>query len=374
MSYSTLLQNGDNIYVNVTITAALSGILSLYTPAEYIVSKTIPILDKCDDYYCSIIRFAIPLSSVPLFIMPILPNQTNPNLTPFIIGITTGGINNYPQPVIFYAETNSGIPMSPNPIQANSPYYYVYEYQLFITQINTALALAFVASGLTGNCPYFYLNPATEEISLVVDIATFAPTATPTTPMPVPAATIFMNADLQIYLTAFQVISVAPLGSFSPIGKDFLFNLVRFGIDNTIPPFTIAATQKQFTQEYPVLQLWSSLRKIIVTTNSIPILNEFAPTNNSGSSILTPILTDFLPFLDFAGQDRTTAFYSPTSQYRLVDLKSSESLKTIDLKIYWQDINQNIYPLFVNKYQQISLKIGFFKKSLYKSSTPLLKK
>lgn len=373
MNDQTISQVGDNIYVNVSITAALNGVLSLYTPAEYLVTKTIPILEKCDDYYCSVIRFAIPLTSVPLFIMPIKPAQLDPNLTPFIIGISTGGAD-FPQPVIFTPQTNSPVPLPPIPTQVNSPYYYVYEYQLFITMINAALAAAFLASGLGGNNPYFYLNPATEELSLVVDIATFAPTANPGVPNPIPTATIFMNADLQTYLIAFQVISVATLGSFSPIGKDFIFNLIRFGIDNTIPPFTPGATQKQFTQEFPVLQLWSSLRKILVTTNSIPIINEYAPTNNAGVSALTPILTDFVPFLDFAGQDRTTAFYNPTSQYRLVDLKSSERLNTIDIKIYWQDTNQNVHPIFVNKYQQISLKLGFFKKSLYKNSTPLLKK
>lgn len=368
MSRSTIEQVGDNIYVNVSISPTLLNPSAIEIPAEYNVTKTIPILSKCDDYYLSVVRFSIPLNDIPLFIMPIVPNQPNPNLTPLIIGITTGGLD-YPQSIIYISETGVTPPIQNQPTQVITLYYFVFEYQNLITAINTALALSFNASGLPGNCPYFYLDSASEELNLVVDIATFAPTATPATPTPNPTATIFMNFLLQNYLSAYQVRFVGP----STIGKDYQFDLVRFGLDTTIPPFvtTPPPTQKKFSQEYTTLALWSSLSKILIVSNSIPINSEYTPTNNSGISSTLPIISDFTPSVELAGQSRSIAFYNPTSQYRLVDLKSSEALNTIDIKIYWQDLNQNIYPLLILQNQQASIKLAFVKKELYKTSNLL---
>jgi|HubBroStandDraft_3_1064219.scaffolds.fasta_scaffold43183_2 hypothetical protein len=368
MSYSTLSQVGDNIYVNVTFdSSGPNKDAEGNVAAEYAVTKTLPILTKCDDYYCSIVRFAIPLDTVPLFFMPIVPNQPNVDLTPFIIGITTGGVD-FPQNIIYVSENGEPIPFPPIPTQIISPYYFVFEYQNFITAINTALGLAFIASGLVGNIPYFYLNTTTHEINLVVDVSNFAPTDTvPVSPIPV--ATIFMNQELESYLLAFE----AKFVGLNPSGRNYVFNLVRFGFDTTIPPFTPGALQKQFSQEYSVLNLWSSLRKILITTNSIPIISEYTPTNNSGVSSTLPILTDFIPQIELPGQSRSIAHYTPTSQYRLVDLKSSEQLNTIDLKIYWEDTFNNIFPLFISEFQQASVKLAFVKKSLYKGGLNLIK-
>lgn len=368
MSNATISQVGDNIYVNVSI---LPGPGFFQFPAEYVVSKTLPILTKCSDYYCSIIRFDIPLNDTPIMIMPIVPNQPNPNLTPFIIGIRTGGVD-FPQPVIYVPETGAvnPPPVQNQPTQVITPYYFCNTFQQLITSINTALAAAFVASGLAGNAPYFFLNTTTDEIDLVVDIATFAPTATPAVPTPVPVATIFMNTELQVFLSAFEVNFVG----IQPNGRDFDFILVRFGLDTTIPPFTAGATQKLFPQEYTTLSLWTSLNKIVLTSNSIPIISEYTPTNNSGISSTLPIITDFTPQIELAGQSRSIAYFVPTTQYRLVDMTSSEQLNTIDLKIYWQDKRQNLYPLFLSQFQEANIKIGFFKKSLYRDGGHLLKK
>lgn len=362
MSYSDISQVGDNIYVNVAFSKNPDS-TAFEEAAEYSVSKTIPILAKADDYYCSIIRFAIPLNETPLLIMPIVPNQVNPNLTPLKIGISVGGIN-FTRNVIYVSNTNAPIPVQNQSIQVITSYYYVFEYQSIINNVNTALASAFLASGLAGNTPYFYLQPESELIHLVVDIATFSPTATAIVPSPIQSATIYMNNDLEVYLSAFPVIYVAPN---SEPGRDYDFSLVRFGGDKLIPPFNIGAvaTQKNFTQEYSVLALWSSLRKILITSNTIPIQSEYTPTGNSGISSTLPVITDFIPQNELPGQSRSIAYYNPSAQYRLVDLKSSCELRTIDLKIYWQDIFQNIYPLLISKYQQASIKLAFIKKTLY---------
>ena len=87
-----------------------------------------------------------------------------------------------------------------------------------------------------------------------------------------------------------------------------------------------------------------------------------------------PILTDFVPNISAAaGESRSIAYYVPTSQYRLVDLISTNPLQKIDIRIFWEDRDGNLYPLEISIFQQASLKLGFFKKSLYNSGSSLLK-
>jgi hypothetical protein len=84
-----------------------------------------------------------------------------------------------------------------------------------------------------------------------------------------------------------------------------------------------------------------------------------------------PIITDFIPNINSPGESRSIAYYNPTSQYRLIDMVSDTPLQKINLKIYWVDISNNIYPLYVSVAQQASIKLAFIRKSLYKQSNLL---
>jgi len=110
----------DNIYYNVVINHPPPDYSELPygapaseadVDATYMITRDIPILGKASEYYVSVIRFDIPLDSVPIMIMPVVTPQivpgstgqvipTDPNLTPFIVGIqwvsgatgSTGGV------------------------------------------------------------------------------------------------------------------------------------------------------------------------------------------------------------------------------------------------------------------------------------------
>lgn len=390
MSRATISQVGDNIYVNVTFNHDdTQG--NVPTPAEYAVTKTLPILSKCDDYYCSVIRFDIPLNGIPLFIMPIVPNQADPDLTPLIIGITYLGVN-YPVNIEYLPDNILSPPLQNQTSQVITPYYFVFSFQNLINSINLALAEAVSLSGvkavldaIPAKTPWFYFDPVTQLISLIVPTLFTDPAAVPGKPL------IYVNAQLSTYLEAFQKSQV---GFNQPQGHDFVFILdfpsfpaPPFPSSNPYPqsdkafyPIPVGGpdpagvyTYYKFTQEYPAMELWISLRKIVITTNSIPIISEYTPTNNSGISSTLPIITDFVPQIEMAGDSRSIAFYNPTSQYRLVDMKSSEQLNTIDLKVYWQDDASNLFPLLLTVFQQASVKLGFFKRSLYQGGLNLIK-
>jgi len=366
---------------------------------EYNVTKTEPILDRCSDYYCSIVRFTIPMENIPLMICPIVPNQTQVlgagnediDLTPFIIGIEYGNgtTARFPINIEYFAQNPYTIDTLPagfkqdRPLQIITPYYFIYTYQQFLNMINSALGVAWNLSGLkalfpTYMQPYFYLDPTTNLISLIVPTY-FVNVTAPATITP----TIFMNAALQKYLSSFNT-SLYQYNALQGNDYYFIFNgsftstPETFYYPNGIAQPAAAAFPNlptlpgyyKFTQEYSVLQYWSSLHSIVVSTNTIPIRNEYIPgvnnqasyvnINQDGVSVSYPILSDFVPEIEgAAGTSRSIAYYLPTAQYRLADMNSDNSLQKIDLQIY-STINRT-----TSEY-----KVGVFEKRFIQRLTP----
>jgi hypothetical protein len=400
----------DNIYldvilnhVNTNVTLFFTDPVPPYTPflttitngtpteAKYSTSKTIPIVGNPADYYLSIIRFVIPLDSLPLFIMPVNMAQSvprDPNQTPMILGIEYNG-HKYYEYIQYFADNPLNPPsQDSSPTQVVTPYYYVYSYQNLINSINFSLMSvcnlvhAADATFPITFYPYFDYNPVTQLISLIVPkyyITGITVGPSVITPL------LYINEQLRNFLEAFEFSFV---GYNQADGKDYVFNLqIQYPWLTIVPNLmkngfnlleaAITPTPPdyyKFTQEYNVLSYWSSLRKLVVLTTSLPIQKEYVPVQNpngtqSGITNSIPIITDFVPSVDDAGSGRQIALYNPTSQYRLVDLKSNTPIYAIDISLAWQDKAGNIYPLNISVFQQASLKLAFVKKSLYRSST-----
>lgn len=394
----TISCDGNNIYLNAVFThPGASFVGSPGSPsvgaqpvnAEYNVTKTIPIIDKASDYFVSVIRFDIPLNSVPLFIMPIIPNQSDSDMTPLIIGINYDGVD-YSINLEYIPDNilNAPIQNIPN-VQVITPYYYTYSFATLIYMMNLALTQVYINSGLQTAMPnflppYFIFDPVTQLISLVTP-SFFSTLISPLVDVP----SIYINEPLTNFIDSFQY---SLQGYNQPDGKDNVFILtgrianltgsgagvpyVPFGV---LPPTAIAPSSGLpanpdyyiYTEEYSTMQYWTSLRKIIVSSSTLPIISEFVPVPNntsSGVSATFPIITDFVPQIELAGQSRSIAYYIPTSQYRLVDLNSDIPIQKIDLRLYWQDYSGNIYPIQLSVFQQASIKLAFIKKDLYKSN------
>lgn len=380
---TTFTKEGDNIYLNVIFDHNPNDGQAA-TPATYNVTKTVPILGKCSDFYCSIIRFDIPLDCIPLFIMPIIPNQGNPDLTPLIIGIEVAATD-FPVNLLFEPEDLSQqIPVQNQLFQVITKYYYVYDYSLLTQMANQAIQTAFTNAGSpggAGNAPFFRWNPVTQLIELYVSRAFVAS-----------GAHIFWNEYFNNYFgESFRTnfYDNLPAGhNYEPVILNATTNvnayapfIVPESLDPTIPghlfPYGGASPQLgawyKFTQDFSTVSQWTSLRKILITSNTIPIINEIVPTQSStghqsGATSSLPIITDFVPNIDQANQSRSLAYYFPTSQYRLVDMISDTPLYNIDLSIFWQDKNGNKYPVEISLLQQASIKVAFVRKSMYKNN------
>lgn len=381
------IKEQDNIYVNIVFDhdptdysaipiGAPKG--EIDTVADYSVTKTVPILDKASDYYCSVIRFTIPLDNIPLLIAPIVPNTNNlalSNNTIMVINIFFGGI--FYTSNVLYEPTllNFPVVLQNQSVQVVTPYYYIFTYQKLINMFNNTLSVLWIASGLAALfpgilAPYYIFDPVTTLISIIVPKC-FTKITAPAIEIPKLSQNIPATNYMNNFLLLFN-------GVDQPNGNDLTYDFsgilpAPYAPEVNYPPpeftypvpFTPATTNYyKFTQDYPSIPYWSSVRRLILTSN-IPI-NPESITSNTENATLN-ILSDFIIDTSLPGASRSIAYYNPNPQYRLIDLNSDTPLQKLNIRIFWQDDQGNIYPLGLTVLQQASLKLLFVRKSLYKN-------
>ncbi len=84
----------------------------------------------------------------------------------------------------------------------------------------------------------------------------------------------------------------------------------------------------------------------------------------AGSSTLK-VISDFIPFV--TDQVRTVWEFVPEGQYRLIDMVSHEKIDTIDIQVFWVDQNDNFFRIEIPFNQEITIKLAFLNKKLYKN-------
>ena len=143
-------------------------------------TRSTPILDgNTSDYFVSIIRFNIQTgSSLPVFIPRIETGQDDINKTVYKITLKRGNVSVTQS--VMYTPTNltATLPAKPTVTQdLSSSYYYIYNYQDFISIINDTFATAFenlltavraAGSELPSNSisPYIVFDPQTCKFTL----------------------------------------------------------------------------------------------------------------------------------------------------------------------------------------------------------------
>lgn len=358
----------DNIYLNVSINHQGAGYSTGFNStseqpilAVYDVTKDTPVVENPGNYYLSVIKFDLPLSLVPLLVCKVIPNQGNPNLCQMSVGIKYLGVN-YPVNLIYTPNNNLSPPIQSDIRQIITPYYYIYSYENLIRMFNVALLSAWTTSGLaaanpTLKAPFLYLDDGTGFIVLVVSSVFTAAGAPPL---------IFMNESSHNYLSAFEVKS---FGYNQPDGYDY-----QFVLNGSLPPapeteYTIGGvTYYKYSQDFPTLQNWAILRKILISSNGIPTKNEYIPSrgNSNANNGSMPVISSFTPIINAIGDNNSICYYVPQSQWKLVDMTPGPPLQRIDIQIQWEDANNNLYPLYIPLYQQANIDIAFLNKKLYK--------
>jgi len=388
----------DNMYVNIIFQGSdVNSYRNIVdVNAEYDNTRCDPFITKPGEYYASVIRFTAPLDYVPLFIVPIVPaaqqvGPFNPNLSTYVIGIAYNGIM-YPPTVpplannvIWETETYSLPPQYANPAATGydpaNPYWWAYEVSSIVSCINKAILVAFAAFAAANPAapqatkppPQLVFN-ATEELLYWYWDITWG--TTDRTPNPVNIPRISINQPLNNIINGFDSLLVQRIGITLDDFERMLF-VPTYANTVPFPPAGLpAGTELHFnSQDLSTLSAATSIRKIIVTSNSLATVDEAVPVNGttgSGTNINNnpaseSIVADFIPQFQSLKDIRSIAYYIPSAQYRLMDLLGYQSISRLDFQIQWVDTSSNKYPVILGVGQQASLKLAFIKKSLVKN-------
>ena len=363
--------NDDRIYYNISIKGEKGTSI-----ASYQEDRTKAILENPSDYYLTISRFSIPAIDIPIFIADIEPNQPDRDLTRYIFSIKYNGFT-YSIPVTW--ETQSLLaPIPPPPIPkqvVNSTYYFCFTYTRAIQLINNALLnawqIAKVADTNVGNyAPYFFYDVNTQKISLVTEYAYSQPGGPEVRANRYAFEKFFIgfNVSLDSQTNAeysFKIENNQGTNYYYPAGFT-----VPAPTTPTVPPTALVnPTPSHFliqSQNWRSLSTWASLIDIVFLTGTIPITYEYTQSAGSqGDAQFTPILTDFEPYLNDAGDGRSVFSYFPQGPYRLINLNSNTPLKRFDFQIYWKDKLGRLFPLTIPEDQVANVKFLFIKKSTY---------
>jgi hypothetical protein len=347
--------------------------------ANFDVTRTQPILAKPSEYYASIVRMTLPLNSMPIFICPIADPLLN--TTPWVVGISYNG-NYYPQPLVWQTALYTAPLLNP----FGDWTYWCYSYDTFVSMVNVAIAAAYAAfraanpaapQAVANQAPFLIYDAPTQLFSWVWHNS-WATAPPATFPYPAGTAKVFLNYTLLSVFDGFRILLVGGRTDV-PINNDQADYVFEELGDNGFVGVPALANTSVTQQSFVCVDLLATIRRVVVTTSSLPIVSEAVPGSSpiagliSGANVAStlPILTDFVPQIDLSNDVRSIVYYVPTAQYRLTNLISDLPLYRVQLSFWWQATDGTLSPIVLSRNQQASAKLAFFKKSLYtKPSMP----
>jgi hypothetical protein len=321
-------------------------------------TRNSPFIMNPEDYYMSIIRFQISdTSTLPVFIPEIEQGQNQPWRTIYKVNFvfnSTGNTHSSGNVHVSYTPNNE-IPISKVPTFENTakdPYYYVYNYEDFISDINFAFIEAFnvlFAASPAGSIPstatppFLTFDNKTKKISIYAlrSIYDFYSGLN---------IKIFINEPLKRLLNSFQYndyghsrdLDIAPLRyllMFNPEGNRD--NIVALS-NVSRPKVVTAADYFELESQDLDIVLWNPISSVVFSSSSMPVVptNTSTPASlvaNTGNNknILT-VLTDFQVNITADNSYRQSLGYSPQGEYRLFAMNSSQPLNTIDINVWWK--------------------------------------
>lgn len=315
-------------------------------------------------------------------------------------------------------------PKSANPGQVDSSYYYLYSYNHWVVLVNRALQQAYTnlianiqkvpaltAYTMKNRCPTVEFDEVTKLFSFYTDTTNTAWGLTegpPTYPYLGPSGTnvlptsganpeflmVGYNLNFEGLMTNYDTIY---FGSGKPWVSGFAgattaqqlfypenFMIVRNKTGTNIQtsinpatglPYSTAQLNYVSTQDFiSVDSLWSPVGGIILTTQLLPIRNEFtsAPValgegniNSSGTSAFQTVLIDFADDQKSADGYRGLLSYTPSAEFIPVSMtQSHQEVKSIDFIVSWRNrLTNQLVPLRIYNCASLSVRMFFKRKS-----------
>ena len=389
----TFQDTADNVYYDVTITNLET--INQNPPSLYFnETRNTPFVYDPESYYLSIIRFTLDTPTLPVFIPIIQPNQANRDLTIYSVTLSYTDpvtlITYNEQTFVTFVQQIFGVVVPAPPSQTNdglqnnqTGYYEVLNYQYWIQLINdtfvtcfTALNAQVVAGGGTlpsTNAPSMAWDTTTNTAILTAEQVGYD------TSIPNPIE-IYMNPAMYQIFSSFPVIIKGSVDIL--FGKNIQIIMDGFGGANVVkfPPTAPSASQYdalQVVQEYSTIALWTPITSIVFTSNTLPVVpaNISAPllfvngqiySNGGNNSNISQVVTDFV---SDDGIYKPNIVYTPSAQYRLINLVGNTPIYNLDLNVYWKSRTGVLQPFKLSSGSTATIKLLFTRKGTGGSSS-----
>ena len=342
-------------------------------------TRSVPYIERPDDWCVSVVRFEVDTygSSLPLMIPTVEIGQANPNALEARITLKYGA--SYFTEQLQFVPENVSVPVAQPPLtrQDNTQgYYNLNSFQSFIQIINTGFSNAllglkalvpaiasarqpFIQIDQQGYC-YIYADQSFYDSGLGVGNY----------------IEIFFDNGLYTYLSSFQYDNFGNGIVTPPFAR---FRLRVYGSPTFAPQNTFSVTDAFGTystlvcfQDFVALQAWNPVSGIVFKSQILPIkpsltgvpliLGGTAGQQQLASANVVLNLTDLVVLNQDGKQYKPGILYTPTAEYRLIDLFGTTPLYTIDIEVEWVDNFGNSYPLLLAPGASASMKILFRKK------------
>lgn len=396
----TFQDTADNVYYDVTITNLET--INRNPPSLYFnETRNTPFVYDPESYYLSIIRFTLDTPTLPVFIPIIQPNQGNLNLT--IYSVTLSWTNPVAPFQVFNEQTfvqfvpqiqGVTVPAPPNQttdgLQNNSTgYYEILNYQYWIELINNTFTTCFNAldAQVTGaglvlpstHAPSMSWDTMSNSAILTAENDGYNP-VDPTPPGNYNPIEVYMNPAMYQIFSSFPVIVKGSVGIVA--GKNIQLIMNGFGGANIVifPPTAPALSQYealQIVQEYSTLALWTPITSIVFTSNTLPVvpanisspllfINGEVYNNGGNNSNISQVVTDFV---SDNGVYKPNIVYTPSAQYRLINLVGNTPIYNLDLNVYWKSRTGVLQPFKLSSGSTATIKLLFTRKGTGGSSS-----
>lgn len=361
--------------------------------------KTSHVIDNCDHYYLSVIRWSLD-SGLPQIVPQIQlgpggnVNDTVYKLNIGIQNIDGTGLITYPLDVttiIFVPDDNTVPVPTAQPTRQDqvntNPYYFISSISHFLEMVNKALSDAYdklvvfknqvsPVSPIAGKTipvapPHFDWNGS--EISCNIDAKWIYNRATPAPGAGDLRFYISMNTPLYNLFDTFPSKFVSNTVASSDLGANYNLFFYENQWESNYSAGTPLIDYYVFNQEGSSVPAWSPVSSIVFRTSTIPVnpTNTGAPTysgenlkNSIQASAISSVLTDFqIPLEKGNEYSNALLYYTPSGEYRLFDLISNGGLLNLNVEIYWKDKLGFVHPFLLKNGASATLKLLFRKKS-----------
>lgn len=126
--------------------------------------------------------------------------------------------------------------------------------------------------------------------------------------------------------------------------------------------------------DYANLYNWVDIQSILFVSNLVPIVDEFVPAGrqNPNSATLSQttsnptlqIITDFIPDVQTGVDINSNIVFFNLGEYRLANLVSDTPLRSINIQIFYTDVNNQLFPLYLQPSGSATCKLMFRRKHI----------